>query len=297
MTGNDPNELARIRAQLREIVHNEPNTTTVDAAGVINTAYSSPSGAANLVMINDGTHQYTQAVGDTDRSFSIEKNLDEEEEEKNNKFIKIHRLIMSKLVFYGIIFFLLSCTLFLFAYSSPYWVESYNVTQNTFIRVGLWEICFNGHRLWKDDVQELLIGCHWQLSGYMFRFRSWMWPEWFRAVQGLATLALILIILAMILLSLSTFMENGNSFTLLFSGSIATLLSGLCMFTAVVIFGIRGDDRSWMPRPEFNYYSWSYAFAVISSIFSFISGTLLLIESIMLRRKKQSHNNVIMSNY
>ncbi len=39
------------------------------------------------------------------------------------------------------------------------------------------------------------------------------------------------------------------------------------MFLAMLIYGINGDNREWMPRPEFNVYSWAYWFELSAAFF------------------------------
>ncbi len=39
------------------------------------------------------------------------------------------------------------------------------------------------------------------------------------------------------------------------------------MFLALLIYGINGDNREWMPRPEFNVYSWGYWFELAACFF------------------------------
>lgn len=47
-------------------------------------------------------------------------------------------------------------------------------------------------------------------------------------------------------------------------------------FIQMILFGVKKEDRGWMPRPDQNYLSWAYGFFVISIIFTLISGFLLL---------------------
>ena len=42
-------------------------------------------------------------------------------------------------------------------------------------------------------------------------------------------------------------------------------------FLCLLIYGINGDNREWMPRPEFNVYSFSYWFLLASSFFLLIA--------------------------
>lgn len=56
---------------------------------------------------------------------------------------------------------------------------------------------------------------------------------------------------------------------------------------AVIIFGIRGDDRDWMPDPESNYLSWSFAFAVVGCFFTWTSAVLFFVEARQLDKQKR----------
>ena len=43
------------------------------------------------------------------------------------------------------------------------------------------------------------------------------------------------------------------------------------MFLTLLIYGINGDNREWMPRPEFNVYSWCYWFQLSACFFLLIA--------------------------
>ncbi len=43
------------------------------------------------------------------------------------------------------------------------------------------------------------------------------------------------------------------------------------MFLALLIYGINGDNREWMPRPEFNVYSVGYWFELSAAFFLLIA--------------------------
>lgn len=43
-------------------------------------------------------------------------------------------------------------------------------------------------------------------------------------------------------------------------------------FLALLIYGINGDNREWMPRPEFNVYSVGYWFELATAFFQLIAG-------------------------
>lgn len=49
------------------------------------------------------------------------------------------------------------------------------------------------------------------------------------------------------------------------------------MFLCLLVYGINGDNREWMPRPEFNVYSWSYWF-VLSACFFLLNASKLYLK-------------------
>ncbi len=54
------------------------------------------------------------------------------------------------------------------------------------------------------------------------------------------------------------------------------------MFLALLIYGVNGDNREWMPRPEFNVYSWGYWFELAACFFLLNACKLLsIIKSII----------------
>ena len=79
------------------------------------------------------------------------------------------------------------------------------------------------------------------------------------------------------------------------TNSCLFLSKGLFCTIAVVVFGIKGDDRDWMPDPEHNFLSWSFALAVVGCFCHWIAGILFWIESRILykrelKREQQSYS-------
>lgn len=60
--------------------------------------------------------------------------------------------------------------------------------------------------------------------------------------------------------------------------SVASSLSAISCTTAVTIFAIHADREDWMPDPEHNYLSWSFAGALIGSVLLWIAALLFYIE-------------------
>lgn len=62
--------------------------------------------------------------------------------------------------------------------------------------------------------------------------------------------------------------------------------TGLFCTIAVIVFGIKGDDRDWMPDPEHNFLSWSFALAVVGCFFQWIAAILFWVESRILYKRE-----------
>lgn len=55
-------------------------------------------------------------------------------------------------------------------------------------------------------------------------------------------------------------------------------VSAICGTISLVIFGIHGNSRTWMPQWEHKYVGWSYYIGVVGIIILYISGILFIIE-------------------
>lgn len=60
--------------------------------------------------------------------------------------------------------------------------------------------------------------------------------------------------------------------------SMASFLSAISCTTAVTIFAINATREDWMPDPEHNYLSWSFAGAIIGSLLLWVASLLFYIE-------------------
>ena len=56
-------------------------------------------------------------------------------------------------------------------------------------------------------------------------------------------------------------------------------LSAVSSVVVGIIYGIRCQDREWMPRPDLNLLSWGYGFFIISAIMSLGAGILFFLEA------------------
>jgi hypothetical protein len=49
----------------------------------------------------------------------------------------------------------------------------------------------------------------------------------------------------------------------------------LLMLTSLIVFGINSGNREWMPKPDYNSFSWSYWFQMGGTLLCLISGKLI----------------------
>lgn len=78
---------------------------------------------------------------------------------------------------FGCAIFGLACLCVSFA--SPYWMQTYPNSFNTFRNIGLWEVCMDNYMHHKDDSQEIYSGCWWVFSTdkKYKKLREWLLPR------------------------------------------------------------------------------------------------------------------------
>ncbi|PAA88357.1 hypothetical protein BOX15_Mlig024731g1 [Macrostomum lignano] len=171
---------------------------------------------------------------------------------------------------------LASILLHFLAFCSPYWLESYPDTKNPFLKLGLWSVCFDKFVHPKDNFGIEWTGCYWIFDWNLWNKGIWEWidPPWLIAVQAMCGLAFICHCVSL-LCSLFHFLIIGtrSAESAICCGTQGTACVFLCI--SVIVFGVKVEDRDWMPRPDHNHLSWSYAFAVLSCFFSAISCVFL----------------------
>lgn len=189
-----------------------------------------------------------------------------------------------------------SSLVLLISFSAPYWLESWYETRGDtqFVRLGLWDVCFDNYRHPPYQYDETFTGCHWIHSYYYQNIRDWLMPGWFIFVQAMMTLALIFELIALIILSvlLMRYLLR-YEIVLLTAAFVLEALTALPTFLAVSVFGGMAFSRSWLLYPNFNHLSWAYAFAVVAFFFHSFTALMLLREAFNAReRRKREHNLV-----
>ncbi|XP_064652425.1 uncharacterized protein LOC135503067 [Lineus longissimus] len=164
------------------------------------------------------------------------------------------------------------------SFSSPYWLQSYPSVHSEFVRLGLWEICFDGYVHPLDSNSKAYQGCWWVFSSEFNPIWQWLTPDWFISVQVLITLAFLLqmVNIGIASMNLLKCCSPEMGFTINLVCSLMSIGSGVLYGIGVLVFGVKSEKREWMPRPDQNFLSWSFGFAILSGFFSTFAGLFLL---------------------
>uniref|UniRef100_T1J6A5 Claudin n=1 Tax=Strigamia maritima TaxID=126957 RepID=T1J6A5_STRMM len=193
-------------------------------------------------------------------------------------------------------------TLFvIIGYSTPYWlVSDLNIPKIRYYNLGLWNVCLNNFRdpLYLYDM--VFNGCRYiPIEDLWFIRDQILEPAFFIAVQVLFTFCLICVLIACALVIMYSMCCTPENYKMLYGISLDLLIAATFGTMAVIIFGARGDGRDWMPDPDHNYLSWSFALAVIGVYFLWVGSLLFFIEGRRTRKqeKSQQHINYGMSTH
>ncbi|RWS12546.1 claudin domain containing protein-like protein [Dinothrombium tinctorium] len=192
----------------------------------------------------------------------------------------------------------LSAIFTIIAFSTPYWLASDGKQAvKHFNNLGLWEACFTSFQDPNYLYDRVFSGCKWLFDEDYEFMRHILEPPFFVATQVLFTIGFVFLLLAVVaVLAIHLCFVVDNEVIAMKVLSAITFLAALFTTIAVIVFGIKGDDREWMPDPEHNFLSWSFALAVIGSFLQWVASVLFGVESRVLHKKrlKQSNNSFSM---
>uniref|UniRef100_T1JEE8 Uncharacterized protein n=1 Tax=Strigamia maritima TaxID=126957 RepID=T1JEE8_STRMM len=195
---------------------------------------------------------------------------------------------------FGCVLSFISALFILISFASPYWLESFAETFQPFVRMGLWEFCFDNFRYPKYQFDRKFDGCNYVFSEEFLVIREWLQPGWLMFVEAMMCLALFfallcLCVLAVILMRYFLFVE----WLFLGIGFILQLLIVVPTFLAITVFGARCQDRNWFLNPLYNHPSWAYALAVIAFFLSGLAAFVLFRETMASLNRKRRSNHLV----
>uniref|UniRef100_A0A2L2XWI0 Uncharacterized protein n=2 Tax=Parasteatoda tepidariorum TaxID=114398 RepID=A0A2L2XWI0_PARTP len=190
-----------------------------------------------------------------------------------------------------------SAIFIIIAFTTPYWlVSDGRAPVEKFQKLGLWEACFKRFVDIYYRYDREFHGCKWIFDEDYNFIQHFLSPPFFIAVQVLFTLGLVCMLLACLVLMVFTLclVSDKDVFVLKLLTALV-LTAGVFSVISVIVFGAYGDERNWMPDPDHNSLSWSFALGVIGGFFELISGVLFYIESRLAQRRVKDRNQQVFS--
>eukprot|EP00096_Caligus_rogercresseyi_P002216 TRINITY_DN14296_c0_g1_i1.p1 TRINITY_DN14296_c0_g1~~TRINITY_DN14296_c0_g1_i1.p1 ORF type:complete len:229 (-),score=33.81 TRINITY_DN14296_c0_g1_i1:229-915(-) len=178
------------------------------------------------------------------------------------------------------------------AFATPYWMESDpRFYQSKVAHLGLWVHCFRSLPDFYDIKNErYFAGCRWLYNPFTEGYnniRNILAPPFFVATQFFFTLCFTTMLLAIVLLLVYLLcIDEYYRVRMLKWTGIDLILSGLLGTIALIVFGIYGNGRDYMPDWENNYLSWSFGLGFVGVAFEFVGGVLFIVEARIMARKE-----------
>nr|XP_022913655.1 uncharacterized protein LOC111424381 [Onthophagus taurus] len=177
----------------------------------------------------------------------------------------------------------------LIAFCTPYWlVNDGKIPDPQFIKIGLWEVCFNNFKEFKHQYDTKFLGCWWVFEEEYYIIHDFLLPAFFIATQFFFTLCMTLLLVAAFLTWMYCFCSRDHDKYLLLLLTIGSdlILAGFFGTVSCLIFGSNGDRRDWMPYWEHNDLGWSFGLACVGSLLLFPAGAMFLVEARRVRYRK-----------
>nr|CAD7197498.1 unnamed protein product [Timema douglasi]CAD7259452.1 unnamed protein product [Timema shepardi]CAD7410807.1 unnamed protein product [Timema cristinae]CAD7574218.1 unnamed protein product [Timema californicum]CAD7597266.1 unnamed protein product [Timema genevievae] len=181
--------------------------------------------------------------------------------------------------------------LFVFiAFVTPYWLETDGrLERPKFIRIGLWQVCFDEFEDTRHWYDTKFSGCWWVFEEEYYIIHDILLPGFFVATQFFFTLTFTLLLIASFLVALymCCSRQHERFVLLLWVVGADLIIAAISGTIAVIVFGARGDGRDWMANWEHNNISWSYALAVLGVLFLYVGGILFAVEGRVHNKKRE----------
>ncbi|KAA3678153.1 uncharacterized protein DEA37_0006300 [Paragonimus westermani] len=163
------------------------------------------------------------------------------------------------------------------SFVSPFWIQSIPDSHSQFERIGLWTACFNGY-MRPNDFNKAYFGCYYIYFVEYDNIREWINPIWLYAVQALSSSGMLMqSLVAFVVLCQTTRSIDRDDVKVTKFNLVGHFYTCITLAASLVAFAVARYDSTWMPYPQFNVLSWSYAVAAMSfalTLIAFIVGFL-----------------------
>ncbi|VDO03809.1 unnamed protein product [Rodentolepis nana] len=192
-----------------------------------------------------------------------------------NRILRLWRLSF----LFAIILTLLENLFYLISFACSYWIVSIKNENAGFVRLGLWEVCFNNFIFADDYISKAYNGC-WYVFRQEFKYiRYWINPPWFIIVQVLSIVCIILN-LGSLLLILQNAAGIETKFCKLSNTPIIFLQSVVvaCLTSITITMSLMSKDRMWLPFSDRNRVGWGVGLASTAGILTCLSIICLFVD-------------------
>ncbi|KAL4131701.1 hypothetical protein QTP88_008977 [Uroleucon formosanum] len=153
----------------------------------------------------------------------------------------------------------------------------------------LWVVCFKEFedpRHWYDTRFH---SCWWVFEEEYYIIYDVLFKGFYIATQFWFSACVLLTVFGLFYTTLYMYLNRAYEryVQILFTAGILYIAAAVCGTIALIIFGIDGDSRVWMPHWEHNDIGWSYGVAVAGTIALYVSGILYVIEGRAHKIKRQ----------
>uniref|UniRef100_A0A8D8XKQ0 Uncharacterized protein n=1 Tax=Cacopsylla melanoneura TaxID=428564 RepID=A0A8D8XKQ0_9HEMI len=170
----------------------------------------------------------------------------------------------------------------LLAFTSHSWVVANGrVTNPQFQSIGLWSICLTGFEEFHHWYDTKFYGCWWVFEEEYYMIHDFLFPGFFISTEIFMLMSFLAGLISVFLVTMyMCCSRTQDKFILLLR--VISINSGLSAGTgciALIIFGMYGDSRDWLPHWENNDIGWAYYSAVCGVLLMVASSILYFVES------------------
>ncbi|KAK3088820.1 hypothetical protein FSP39_024160 [Pinctada imbricata] len=202
--------------------------------------------------------------------------------------------LTSRYLVFAITFSSLGLVIFLISFATSSWLERDSGPANVqagFVRMGLWEVCFNRWTHWKDQNQKVYDGCWYLLSSEFDSIRTWL--QGIQAVLSIDLIFEVAVVLIHITVLLGILPEKFGFIGLLVSG-ITAITTGIVSAACMIGFYINSlTDLEFIDNSEKHNQSWSFWLQLPSVFLMIGAGIASILCAFNLRRSLQERPQAI----
>ncbi|KAM7539425.1 hypothetical protein Aperf_G00000058668 [Anoplocephala perfoliata] len=168
---------------------------------------------------------------------------------------------------------------YVISFVCPFWIVSIGKENFGFVRLGLWEVCFDNFIFAEDYISKAYDGC-WYVFRQEFKYiRYWINPPWFLFVQVISIVCIICSLGSLLLIlqnaaGIETMYCRLSNVPIIFLQSIVVA----CLIPITIIMGLMSKDRMWLPFSDRNTAGWGLGFASTAGILTCISIICLFVD-------------------